>query len=197
MLAASIALRRSLDAERDDSFAAEAGGQADAVRPANRRDRAISNGDGCRHSRHCGRLRRHTRRRARSIRGARDGMLRGKRILLIIGGGIAAYKSLDLIRRLRERGRDGARGDDQGGAGVRDAARRSARSPAARCSPTSSTARTSTMSATSASPARPTSIVVAPATADLIARMAGGHADDLATADPARHRRAGAASRRR
>ena len=26
------------------------------------------------------------------------------RILLVIGGGIAAYKSLDLIRRLRERG---------------------------------------------------------------------------------------------
>lgn len=31
-------------------------------------------------------------------------MLAGKRILLIIGGGIAAYKCLDLIRRLRERG---------------------------------------------------------------------------------------------
>ncbi len=31
-------------------------------------------------------------------------MLVGKRILLIIAGGIAAYKSLDLIRRLRERG---------------------------------------------------------------------------------------------
>lgn len=30
--------------------------------------------------------------------------LEGKRILLIIGGGIAAYKALDLIRRLRERG---------------------------------------------------------------------------------------------
>ncbi len=30
--------------------------------------------------------------------------LSGKRILLVIGGGIAAYKSLDLIRRLRERG---------------------------------------------------------------------------------------------
>jgi len=30
--------------------------------------------------------------------------LQSKRILLIIGGGIAAYKSLDLIRRLRERG---------------------------------------------------------------------------------------------
>lgn len=31
-------------------------------------------------------------------------MLTGKHILLIIGGGIAAFKSLDLIRRLRERG---------------------------------------------------------------------------------------------
>jgi len=31
-------------------------------------------------------------------------MLAGKHILLIIGGGIAAYKTLDLIRRLRERG---------------------------------------------------------------------------------------------
>ena len=29
--------------------------------------------------------------------------LAGKRVLLVIGGGIAAYKSLDLIRRLRER----------------------------------------------------------------------------------------------
>src|SRR5262245_23981680 len=32
------------------------------------------------------------------------GSLSGRRILLIIGGGIAAYKALDLIRRLRERG---------------------------------------------------------------------------------------------
>lgn len=31
-------------------------------------------------------------------------MLSGKRILLIVGGGIAAFKSLDLIRRLRESG---------------------------------------------------------------------------------------------
>ena len=30
--------------------------------------------------------------------------LSGKRVLLIVGGGIAAYKALDLIRRLRERG---------------------------------------------------------------------------------------------
>jgi len=31
-------------------------------------------------------------------------MLNGKQIVLIISGGIAAYKSLDLIRRLKERG---------------------------------------------------------------------------------------------
>src|ERR1700694_241437 len=31
-------------------------------------------------------------------------MLQDKRILVVIGGGIAAYKSLDLIRRLKERG---------------------------------------------------------------------------------------------
>ena len=30
--------------------------------------------------------------------------LAGKRVLLIVGGGVAAYKSLDLLRRLRERG---------------------------------------------------------------------------------------------
>src|SRR6188508_491822 len=35
---------------------------------------------------------------------ARDAETQAKQILLIIGGGIAAYKSLDLIRRLRERG---------------------------------------------------------------------------------------------
>ena len=31
-------------------------------------------------------------------------MLHGKRVLLIVAGGIAAFKSLELIRRLRERG---------------------------------------------------------------------------------------------
>src|SRR5678809_1034623 len=30
--------------------------------------------------------------------------MRGKSVLLIIGGGIAAYKSLELVRRLSERG---------------------------------------------------------------------------------------------
>ena len=38
-------------------------------------------------------------------------MLANKRILLIIGGGIAAYKALELIRRLRERGRRPLRAD--------------------------------------------------------------------------------------
>ena len=31
-------------------------------------------------------------------------IMQGKRILLIISGGIAAFKSLDLIRRVREQG---------------------------------------------------------------------------------------------
>ena len=31
-------------------------------------------------------------------------MLAGKRILLVISGGIAAYKALELIRRLKDRG---------------------------------------------------------------------------------------------
>ena len=35
--------------------------------------------------------------------------VQGKRILLIVGGGIAAYKSLDLVRRLKERGAKCAR----------------------------------------------------------------------------------------
>ena len=35
-------------------------------------------------------------------------MLAGRRILLIIGGGIAAYKSLELIRLLRKAGAGGA-----------------------------------------------------------------------------------------
>ena len=30
--------------------------------------------------------------------------MQNKRILLIVGGGIAAYKSLELVRRLKERG---------------------------------------------------------------------------------------------
>ena len=46
------------------------------------------------------------------------------RILLIIGGGIAAYKSLDLIRRLQGTRRGRALRPHRGGAGIRHAARR-------------------------------------------------------------------------
>ncbi len=104
-----------------------------------------------------------------------------KRVLLIIGGGIAAYKSLDLIRRLKERG------------------------VAVRCILTKAAEQFVTPLSASALVgervftdlfdlagefdvghirlARETDmIVVAPATADLMAKFAGGHADDLATA---------------
>ncbi|HZS65384.1 MAG TPA: bifunctional phosphopantothenoylcysteine decarboxylase/phosphopantothenate--cysteine ligase CoaBC [Xanthobacteraceae bacterium] len=108
-------------------------------------------------------------------------MLRDKRILLIIGGGIAAYKSLDLIRRLKERG------------------------AAVRCIITKAGEEFVTPLSAGAISGEgvftdlfdPQSefdvghirlardcdlVVVAPATADLMAKMAGGHADDLATA---------------
>ena len=104
-----------------------------------------------------------------------------KRALLIIGGGIAAYKSLDLIRRLKER----------------KIALRCIMTKAAEhfVTPLSASAlvgeRVFTDLFDPASEfdvghirlARETDlIVVAPATADLMAKLAGGHADDLATA---------------
>ncbi len=104
-----------------------------------------------------------------------------KRVLLIIGGGIAAYKSLDLIRRLQDRG-----------AQVRCiltcAAQRFV-TPLAAGALCGEPAFTDLFDAQSEFDvghirlARGTDlIVVAPATADLIAKMTGGHADDLATA---------------
>src|SRR5690348_3157854 len=41
---------------------------------------------------------------AQQARASRTAPAETKRVLLVIGGGIAAYKSLDLIRRLKERG---------------------------------------------------------------------------------------------
>jgi phosphopantothenoylcysteine decarboxylase/phosphopantothenate--cysteine ligase len=103
------------------------------------------------------------------------------RVLVIVGGGIAAYKSLDLIRRLQDRG-----------AQVRcvlTAAAQHFVTPLAAGALASERAYTDLFDAASEFDvghirlARDTDlIVVAPATADLIARMAGGHADDLATA---------------
>ncbi len=103
------------------------------------------------------------------------------RVTLIIGGGIAAYKSLDLIRRLKERG------------------------VAVRCILTRAGEKFITPLSVSALAHEPCFtdlfdprsefdvghirlardcdlLVVAPATADLMAKMAGGLADDLASA---------------
>jgi phosphopantothenoylcysteine decarboxylase/phosphopantothenate--cysteine ligase len=104
-----------------------------------------------------------------------------KRILLIIGGGIAAYKCLDLIRRLRERGF------------------------AVRCVMTQAAQEFVTPLSVGALSAdhvftdlfdradehdvghirlsrEADLVVVAPATADLMAKLANGHANDLASA---------------
>jgi phosphopantothenoylcysteine decarboxylase/phosphopantothenate--cysteine ligase len=106
--------------------------------------------------------------------------LHGARILLIIGGGIAAYKSLDLIRRLKERG-----------AAVRVVMTKAALefvTPLAVGALAGERAYTDLFDTRSEFDvghirlARDTDlVVVAPATADLMAKMAGGHADDLAS----------------
>ncbi len=108
-------------------------------------------------------------------------MLQGKRILLVIGGGIAAYKALDLIRRLQERG-----------AAVRSILTKGGQAfitPLAVGAIAGERAFTDLFDPRSEFDvghirlARETDlIVVAPATADLMAKMAGGHADDLASA---------------
>jgi len=112
---------------------------------------------------------------------ARAAAAEGPRILLIIGGGIAAYKSLDLVRRWQECG----------------AELRCILTPAARhfvtplavgalCGERAYTDLFDPQSEFDVGHirlARDTDlVVVAPATADLMAKMAGGHADDLATA---------------
>src|SRR5215469_2350978 len=104
-----------------------------------------------------------------------------RRVVLIIGGGIAAYKSLDLIRRLRER-RCTVRC-------ILTAAAQEFVTPLAAGALCGERAYTDVFDAQSEFDvghirlARDTDlIVVAPATADLMAKMAGGHADDLATA---------------
>jgi phosphopantothenoylcysteine decarboxylase / phosphopantothenate---cysteine ligase len=104
-----------------------------------------------------------------------------KRVLLIIGGGIAAYKSLDLIRRLKERN-----------ISVRCILTKAAQEFV---TPLSAGAIVGERVFTDLfDPAHEFDVghirlarecdlvVVAPATADLMAKLAGGHADDLATA---------------
>jgi len=106
--------------------------------------------------------------------------LQGQKLLLCVGGGIAAYKSLELVRRLRD-----------AGALVQVAMTAGAQQFVTPLS----------FQALSGQPTRTTlwdsaaeqamghielarwadRVVVAPATADLLARLAHGHADDLVT----------------
>ncbi|WP_024899222.1 MULTISPECIES: bifunctional phosphopantothenoylcysteine decarboxylase/phosphopantothenate--cysteine ligase CoaBC [Brucella] len=109
------------------------------------------------------------------------GLLQGKHILLIISGGIAAYKTPDLIRRLRERG-----------AHVRPLMTAAAQqfvtpltigAVAADHVFTDLFSREDEQDVGHIRLARDADlIVVAPATAGLMARMANGIADDLASA---------------
>ncbi|MGR6432088.1 bifunctional phosphopantothenoylcysteine decarboxylase/phosphopantothenate--cysteine ligase CoaBC [Rhizobium sp. PAMB 3174] len=107
--------------------------------------------------------------------------LKDKRILLIISGGIAAYKSLDLIRRLRERG-----------ASVRPVMTKGAEefvTPLAVGALSGGKVFTELFSREEEQDvghirlARECDLIlVAPATADLMAKMANGLANDLASA---------------
>lgn len=102
------------------------------------------------------------------------------RILLIIGGGIAAYKCLDLIRRLRERS-----------IGVRTVLTAAAEQFVTPLSVGALSNDRVFSNLFDLNDEREIGhirlsreadlIVVAPATADLLAKMAGGHANDLAT----------------
>src|SRR5476651_694215 len=103
-----------------------------------------------------------------------------KRVLLIIGGGIAAYKSLDLIRRLKERG-----------IAVRCILTKAAEhfvTPLSAGAITGERVFTDLFDPAGEFDvshirlARETDLIlVAPATADLMAKLANGHANDLAT----------------
>jgi phosphopantothenoylcysteine decarboxylase/phosphopantothenate--cysteine ligase len=107
-------------------------------------------------------------------------VLDGKRILLVIGGGIAAYKVLELIRRLRERG-----------AGLHVVMTKAAKefvTPLSVASLSGSKVFDDLFSLTDETEighiqlSRAADLlVVAPATADLLAKMAQGLADDLAS----------------
>src|SRR3954467_9429674 len=109
------------------------------------------------------------------------GALDGARVTLIIGGGIAAYKALDLIRRLKER--------DIHVRCVLTKAAQQFVTPLAASALSNERSYTDLFDAESEFDAGHIRlardcglIVVAPATADLLAKMANGHADDLASA---------------
>ncbi|MBL4874491.1 MAG: bifunctional phosphopantothenoylcysteine decarboxylase/phosphopantothenate--cysteine ligase CoaBC [Rhodobacteraceae bacterium] len=107
-------------------------------------------------------------------------MLQGRKVLLVIGGGIAAYKCLDLIRRLAERG-----------ATVTPVLTRAATefvTPLSVAALAGEKVYTDLFDLTDEAEmghiqlSRAADLlVVAPATADLLAKMATGQANDLAT----------------
>lgn len=106
--------------------------------------------------------------------------LAGRSLLLIVGGGVGAYKSLDLLRRLRERG---ARARV-----VLTAAAERFVTPLSFASLSGERVFTDLFSLTDEQEMghirlsrEADLVVVAPATAHLLARMAQGLADDLAT----------------
>ena len=107
-------------------------------------------------------------------------MLAGKHILLIIGGGIAAFKSLDLIRRLREQGAEVTPVLTKAGAefvtplSVSGLAARKVYQDLFDLTDEAEMGHIELSRAADL-------VVVAPATADLLAKMASGHANDLAS----------------
>ena len=106
-------------------------------------------------------------------------MLKGKRILLIVAGGIAAFKSLELIRRLRERGASVRSVLTDAGAKFVTPLSLQALSEDRVYSDMFSLTDESEMGHIQLSRDADL-LVVAPATANILARMAAGLADDLA-----------------
>jgi phosphopantothenoylcysteine decarboxylase/phosphopantothenate--cysteine ligase len=107
-------------------------------------------------------------------------MLHGKRILLIVSGGIAAYKSLELIRRLRERGASVRCVLTRGGAQFVTPLSLSALSEDKVYTDIFSLTDEAEMGHIQLSRDADLLLVV-PASADIMAKMAQGLADDLAT----------------
>jgi len=106
--------------------------------------------------------------------------MRGKTVLLIIGGGIAAYKSLELIRRLKERGAGVRAILTNAGAEFVTPLSVSALAGERVFQDLFSLTDEAEMGHIQLSRSADL-VVVAPATADLIAKLAGGHANDLAS----------------
>ena len=107
-------------------------------------------------------------------------MVAGKKILLIIGGGIAAYKSLDLIRRLRDAGAAVVPVLTRAGGEFVTPLSVSALAGVKVYRDLFDLTDEAEMGHIQLSRAADL-VVVAPCTADLMAKMAGGHADDLAS----------------